>query len=146
MFLQDKKTTWEDVDMAYDWSMDKMLEIVLEEPDDFLKIKETLTRIGIASKKESTLIQSCHLLHKKGKYYIVHFKEMFYLDGKETNLSVPDIKRRNLVASLLKEWGLMKIVNPSMIEMKSSLNTIRIVSHKDKTNWNLVSKYTIGSR
>lgn len=138
-------------DMLYDWDSSKMLEVTLEKPDDFLKVKETLTRIGIASKKVSanglyTLTQSCHLLHKKGKYYIVHFKELFQLDGRESDLTISDVERRNLVASLLVEWGLVKLPHGSSITMKAPMSAVRIVPHKEKGNWNLVAKYTIGSR
>ena len=138
-------------DMLYDWDSSKMLEVTLEKPDDFLKVKETLTRIGIASKKASanglyTLTQSCHLLHKKGKYYIVHFKELFQLDGRESDLTISDVERRNLVASLLVEWGLVKLPQGSSITMKAPMSAVRIVPHKEKENWNLVAKYTIGSR
>lgn len=134
------------VDLLYDWNHNKMLEVELSVPDDFLLVRETLTRIGIASKKNNALIQSCHLLHKRGKYYIVHFKELFLLDGGESNLTVSDISRRNLIASLLEDWGLIKIVNHDMINMVSPLSAIKIISHKEKNDWQLIEKYTIGNK
>ncbi len=125
--------------------LSKMIEIDLKNEDDFLKIKETLTRIGIASTKNKTLFQSCHILHKRGKYYIVHFKELFALDGKYTDLSEMDIARRNKIISLLEEWGLLSIKNPEQIgNLKSSISQIRILSHKEKTDWQLVPKYNLG--
>lgn len=127
--------------------VDTFLEIELKNPDDFNKIRETLTRIGYASRVEKTLYQSCHILHKKGKYYIVHFKELFLLDGKTADFSENDLDRRNTIASLLEEWGLLKIKSKSMIEgtdQKQAMNQIKIVSFKDKPNWKLVPKYTIG--
>ena len=128
------------------WDPSKMLEISLEEPDDFLKIKETLTRIGISSKKEhNTLFQSCHILHKQGMYFIVHFKELFMLDGKPSNLTYDDVCRRNSIATLLSDWGLLNIVNPNQAKDKATLRHIKIISHKDKREWNLESKYSIGN-
>lgn len=128
------------------WDPSKMLEISIEEPDDFLKIKETLTRIGISSKKEhNTLFQSCHILHKQGRYFIVHFKELFLLDGKPSNLSVDDVSRRNSITTLLSDWGLLNIVNPDQAENKASLRHIKIISHRDKSEWNLETKYSIGN-
>jgi hypothetical protein len=128
------------------WDPSKMLEISLEEPDDFLKIKETLTRIGISSKKEyNTLFQSCHILHKQGMYFIVHFKELFLLDGKPSNLTHDDVCRRNSIATLLSDWGLLNIVNPNQAKDKATLRHIKIISHKDKREWNLESKYSIGN-
>jgi len=133
------------MDIFYDWTYTSMLEVTLPDPDAFLKVCETLTRIGIASKKDNTLYQSCHILHKQGKYFIVHFKELFALDGKESNITNNDIERRNAIASLLGDWGLLTIVNPAQAENKASLSQIKIVSYKDKKNWTLTSKYTIGS-
>lgn len=138
-------------DMLYEWEPGKMLEVVLVKPDDFLKIRETLTRIGISSKKPDTsgkytLIQSCHLLHKKGKYYIVHFKELFQLDGRESDLTISDVERRNLIASLLVEWGLAKLAENNSITMKAHMSSVRIVPYKEKSKWNLVSKYSIGNK
>jgi len=128
------------------WDPSKMLEISLEEPDDFLKIKETLTRIGISSKKEhNTLFQSCHILHKQGMYFIVHFKELFMLDGKPSNLTYDDVCRRNSITTLLSDWGLLNIVNPDQAKDKTTLRHIKIISHRDKREWNLESKYSIGN-
>lgn len=127
--------------------VNSFIEVSLKEDTDFLRIKETLTRIGIASKKDKTLWQSCHILHKRGKFYIVHFKELFALDGKETNYSEEDRARRNTIAHLLEEWGLLKIVNPEVCaEPKAPLSQIKIITFKDKENWNLESKYSIGKR
>jgi len=134
------------MDIFYDWNYDSMLEVNLPDPDAFLKVCETLTRIGIASKKDNTLYQSCHILHKQGKYFIVHFKELFCLDGKESNITINDIERRNAIASLLQDWELLTIVNPAQADNKASLSQIKIASYKDKKNWNLESKYTIGGR
>lgn len=120
----------------------QMLEVTLKEPDDFLKVRETLSRIGVASRKEKKLYQSCHILHKQGKYYIVHFKELFALDGKETNISENDIGRRNRISSLLKDWGLIDIVGST--EPMSPLSQIKIISFKDKSDWTLETKYNIG--
>lgn len=130
----------------YDWTPDSMLEVTLPEPDNFLKIKETLTRIGIASRKEHKLYQSCHILHKQGRYYIVHFKELFALDDKETNLTVNDIERRNTVAVLLQDWGLLKIVSMADAEPQASLSQIKVLSFKEKDEWELVPKYNIGKK
>ena len=127
--------------------VNSFIEVSLKEDTDFLRVKETLTRIGIASKKDKTLWQSCHILHKRGKFYIVHFKELFALDGKETNYSDEDKARRNTIAHLLEEWGLLKIVNPAVCaEPKAPLSQIKIITFKDKENWNLESKYSIGKR
>jgi alanine racemase len=127
------------------WTPELLLEINLNSPDDFLKIKETLTRIGIESKKEvQTLYQSCHILHKKGKYYITHFKEMLELDGKLTNLSNEDIARRNTIGILLSDWGLLEIVNLNKTKPRTSLKNIKILAFSKKDNWNLRSKYSIG--
>jgi hypothetical protein len=131
----------------YDWTPDRMLEISLAEPDDFLKVKETLSRIGVASKREERkLFQSCHILHKQGRYYICHFKELFMLDGKASTLSPEDISRRNTIAILLHDWGLCLIVNRSIIENHiSNLKSIKIVPYKEKSQWTLEAKYKIGS-
>ncbi len=130
----------------YDWTPDSMLEVTLAEPDNFLKVRETLTRIGIASKKDNTLYQSCHILHKQGRYFIVHFKELFALDGKDSNITSGDIERRNAIAGLLQDWDLLKIVNTSKAEQKASLSQIKVVSFKEKNDWNLVAKYNIGKK
>jgi hypothetical protein len=125
-----------------------LIEVTLGEKDDFLKVRETLTRIGVASKKDRILYQSCHILHKQGKYYIVHFKELFALDGKPTDLSENDLSRRNAIAQLLEEWGLVKIVNRKQVENPPPiyLSQIKILSHKDKDDWDLVPKYNIGKK
>jgi len=128
------------------WSQDLMLEVALREPDDFLKVRETLTRIGVASRKERKLYQSCHILHKKGKYYIVHFKELFALDGKHTNISENDVQRRNRISKLLSDWGLVEIVNPLEEGELAPLNQIKVLSYKDKGEWSLESKYNIGKK
>jgi hypothetical protein len=130
----------------YDWTADSMLEITLPEPDNFLKVRETLTRIGVASRKDKTLYQSCHILHKQGRYFIVHFKELFALDGKESNLTIGDIERRNTIANLLSDWGLLKIVNPAKAEQRVSLSQIKVVTFKEKDEWSLVAKYNIGKK
>jgi hypothetical protein len=128
------------------WTPADMLEISLDEPDDFLKIKETLTRIGVSSKKEhNTLYQSCHILHKQGRYFIVHFKELFMLDGKPSNFTLDDVSRRNSITTLLSDWGLLTIVDPSKAEEKTTLRHIKIISHRDKRDWHLESKYSIGN-
>ncbi len=134
------------LDVLYDWSPDKMVEVTLAKPDDFLKVKETLTRIGIPSKKDNTLFQSCHLLHKRGKYYLVHFKEMFIVDGRESDFTVNDVERRNLIANLLDEWGLVSVVNKKLINMQAPMSAVRIIPHKEKKNWTLVQKYQLGSK
>ena len=126
---------------SINWSQEKMLEVSLKEPDDFLKIRETLSRIGVASRKERKLYQSCHILHKQGRYYIVHFKELFALDGKETNLSENDIARRNTIANLLRDWGLVEVVGNS--ELIAPLSQIKIISFKEKDEWILETKYNI---
>ena len=125
------------------WTQDHMLEVVLKEPDDFLKIRETLSRIGVASRKEKKLYQSCHILHKQGKYYIVHFKELFALDGKNTNLSENDIARRNRISTLLADWGLVEITGKT--EPIAPLSQIKIISFKEKSEWILETKYNIGA-
>jgi len=129
------------------FNLNQLVEVSLKNPEDFLKIKETLSRIGLASKKENTLYQSCHILHKQGKYYIVHFKELFLLDGKDSTLAEGDIARRNKIVTLLEEWELLDIVDPDKIEdLQSPLNQIKIIPFKEKSNWNLVTKYTIGNK
>jgi len=129
-----------------EWTPSDMLEVLLNEPDDFLKVKETLTRIGVASKKDhNTLFQSCHILHKQGRYFIVHFKELFMLDGKPSNFTEDDIGRRNTITTLLSDWGLLTIVDEFQAEAKTSLRQIKIISHRDKNEWNLESKYSIGN-
>lgn len=127
------------------WSIGDMIEIRLKEDDDFLKVKETLTRIGIASRREKKLFQSCHILHKQGKYYIVHFKELFALDGKPTNLSHSDIERRNTVVNLLNEWSLVEIVNPEKAQPTTSIRQMKILPFSEKAEWDLQAKYTIGN-
>ena len=129
-----------------EWAQDKMLEVVLNEPDDFLKVRETLTRIGVASRKEKKLYQSCHILHKQGKYYIVHFKELFALDGKHANLTINDVQRRNRIARLLSDWGLISIVKESSVEDIAPLNQFKVLSYKDKGDWILEQKYNIGKK
>lgn len=133
-------------DTIIKWTPDDMLEVLLSEPDDFLKIKETLTRIGVSSKREyNTLYQSCHILHKQGRYFIVHFKELFMLDGKPSNFTQDDLNRRNTITTLLSDWGLLNIVDESKAEDKTSLRSIKIISHRDKSEWKLESKYSIGN-
>ncbi len=125
--------------------LNDMIEVQLCKEDDFLKIRETLTRIGVASKKDKTLYQSCHILHKKNRYYITHFKELFSLDGKSTDISENDLARRNTIITLLEEWGLLKIVNPEKIgNLKVNISQIKIIPHKEKNDWQLVAKYNIG--
>jgi hypothetical protein len=128
------------------WSQDQMVEVVLNEPDDFLKVRETLTRIGVASRKEKKIYQSCHILHKQGRYYIVHFKELFALDGKHANLTVNDIQRRNRIINLISDWGLVTIVKPDSVTDVAPLNQIKVLSYKDKDDWTLESKYNIGKK
>jgi len=128
------------------WTPAMMLEITLNEPDDFLKVRETLTRIGVASRKSSNkLYQSCHILHKQGRYFIVHFKELFLLDGKPSNLNVNDLQRRNTIATLLSDWGLVTIVNSDQAKDKAALRQIKIIPYRDKANWELLPKYNIGN-
>ena len=136
------------VEPTVDWSQDQMLEVVLNEPDDFLKVRETLTRIGVASRKEKKIYQSCHILHKQGKYYIVHFKELFALDGKNTNLSLNDIQRRNRIVQLLLDWGLVTTnsISKDKIADLAPLNQIKVLSFKEKNEWTLESKYNIGRK
>mgnify|MGYP002642294703 FL=1 len=127
-----------------EWHPERMLEVKLKEPDDFLKVRETLSRIGVASRKEKKLYQSCHILHKQGRYYIVHFKELFALDGKDTNLNENDISRRNSIASLLGDWGLIEIIGN--VEPKAPLSQIKVIAFKDKGEWELETKYNIGKK
>ncbi len=126
------------------WSQNDMLEVGLKEPDDFLKVRETLSRIGVASRKEKKLYQSCHILHKQGKYYIVHFKELFALDGKNTNLSENDIARRNTIVNLLDDWGLVEVLGKT--EPAAPLSQIKVISYKEKSDWTLETKYNIGKK
>lgn len=128
-------------------NLNELIEVKLSEPDDFLKIRETLSRIGVASRKDKTLYQSCHILHKQGKYYIVHFKELFLLDGKRSDYSEEDRARRNTIANLLSEWGLLTLVDAKKSEIPiAPLNQIKIISHKEKAEWSLITKYTIGKK
>ena len=128
------------------WTQDQMVEVILNEPDDFLNVRETLTRIGVASRKEKKIYQSCHILHKQGKYYLVHFKELFALDGKHANLTVNDVQRRNRIIQLLADWGLIEIVKPEKITDIAPLNQIKVLSYKDKGDWILEQKYNIGKK
>ena len=134
------------VEPQVNWSQDQMIEVKLNEPDDFLKVRETLTRIGVASRKEKKLYQSCHILHKQGKYYIVHFKELFALDGKYANLTVNDVQRRNRIARLLSDWGLISVVKEDSIQDIAPLNQIKVLPYKDKHEWTLEQKYNIGKK
>ena len=134
------------VEPEVNWSQDQMVEVVLNEPDDFLKVRETLTRIGVASRKEKKIYQSCHILHKQGRYYIVHFKELFALDGKHANLTVNDVQRRNRIINLLSDWGLITITKPDSVTDVAPLNQIKVLSYKDKGDWILESKYNIGKK
>jgi len=127
------------------WTPAMMLEVTLNEPDDFLKIRETLTRIGVASRKDNKLYQSCHVLHKQGRYFIVHFKELFLLDGKPSNLTENDIQRRNTVATLLSDWGLLSISDPEAAKDVAPLRQIKVIAYKDKDEWELCPKYNIGN-
>jgi len=128
------------------WTPSDMLEITLNEPDDFLKVRETLTRIGVSSRKEKKLFQSCHILHKQGRYFIVSFKELFLLDGKKANLEESDLARRNTITTLLSDWGLVNIVDNTKCKDKAPLRTIKVVSYREKSEWELCQKYNIGSR
>ena len=130
----------------YLWSPEKMVEVSLGEPDDFLKVRETLTRIGVASRKEKKLYQSCHILHKQGKYFIVHFKELFALDGKKANLSINDVQRRNRIIQLLSDWGLVSLRDVNLISEIAPLNQIKVISYKEKGSWILETKYNIGKK
>ena len=128
------------------WSSDQMVEISLNEPDDFLKVRETLTRIGVASRKEKKIDQSCHILHKQGRYFLVHFKELFALDGKHANLTSNDVQRRNRIAQLLSDWGLVEVLNTDQIKDIAPLNQIKVLAYRDKGDWILETKYNIGSK
>ena len=128
------------------WTSDSMIEVGLKEPDDFLKVRETLTRIGVASRKEKKLYQSCHILHKQGKYYIVHFKELFALDGKKANLSLNDVQRRNRIVQLLGDWGLVSINSKESIADVAPLSQIKVLAYREKGDWTLESKYNIGKK
>ena len=132
-------------DLIANWNPSMMLEITLNEPDDFLKVRETLTRIGVASRKDNKLYQSCHILHKQGRYFIVHFKELFLLDAKPSNLCENDIERRNTIAVLLSDWGLLNIVSPSSATNVAPLRQIKVLSHSEKNEWELCPKYNIGN-
>ena len=134
------------IEPTVDWSSEKMVEVSLSEPDDFLKVRETLTRIGVASRKEKKLYQSCHILHKQGRYFIVHFKELFALDGKRANLTINDVQRRNRISQLLADWGLISILNVDQIADIAPLNQIKVLSYKDKGDWILETKYNIGRK
>ena len=131
---------------SFTWSPEMMLEVTLNQPDDFLKIRETLSRIGVASRKDKTLFQSCHILHKQGKYYIVHFKELFALDGKKATLIENDVQRRNTIAVLLQDWNLLTIVKADEAKNKAPLSQIKIIAFKEKNEWNLQAKYNIGKK
>ena len=133
-------------EMEVSWTKNDMVEVTLRQPDDFLKVRETLTRIGVASRKERKLYQSCHILHKKGQYYIVHFKELFALDGKRTNLSQNDVQRRNRIVQLLCDWGLVEVPKKDTINDTAPLSQINIISYKEKGDWDLESKYNIGKK
>ena len=134
------------IEPQVNWSQDKMIEVKLNEPDDFLKVRETLTRIGVASRKEKKLYQSCHILHKQGKYFIVHFKELFALDGKFANLTINDVQRRNRITRLLSDWGLISILKEELIQDIAPLNQIKVLPYKDKNEWKLEQKYNIGKK
>ena len=133
-------------DETISWSPSDMLEVTIKQPDDFLKVRETLTRIGVASRKDKTLFQSCHILHKQGKYYITHFKELFALDGKNSTLSENDIQRRNTITLLLQDWNLVEVVNASLTENKAPLSQIKVLPFKEKNEWTLSAKYNIGKK
>ena len=128
------------------WSADQMIEVTLNEPDDFLKVRETLTRIGVASRKEKKIYQSCHILHKQGRYFNVHFKELFALDGKHANLTVNDVQRRNRIIQLLSDWGLITVLNPDSVTDVAPLNQIKVLAYKEKGEWILETKYNIGKK
>ena len=134
------------VEPEVNWSQDQMVEVLLNEPDDFLKVRETLTRIGVASRKEKKLYQRCHILHKQGKYYIVHFKELFALDGKHANLTSNDVQRRNRITRLLADWGLISVVKDESVTDIAPLNQIKVLAYKDKGDWALETKYNIGKK
>ena len=131
---------------SVNWSPEDMLEVTIKQPDDFLKVRETLTRIGVASRKDKTLFQSCHILHKQGKYFIVHFKELFALDGKFANLTINDVQRRNRITRLLSDWGLISILKEESIQDIAPLNQIKVLPYKDKNEWKLEQKYNIGKK
>jgi len=133
-------------ELKVNWNSDMMIEVSLSEPDDFLKVRETLTRIGVASRKEKKLYQSCHILHKQGRYYIVHFKELFALDGKHANLTVNDIQRRNRIIKLISDWGLVNVINPELVTDIAPLNQIKVLAYKEKNDWVLEQKYSIGKK
>lgn len=133
-------------DVLYNWTTKSLLEVELPEPDSFLKIKETLTRIGVASKKDKKLYQSAHILHKQGKYYIVHFKELFLLDNKDSNITVNDIDRRNAIAILLEDWDLLKVINKPKNNTSSMISQIKVIPFSEKDEWDLVAKYAIGQK
>ena len=137
-------TTSTDIEVT--WEPADMVEVTLSEPDDFLKVRETLTRIGVASRKEKKLYQSCHILHKQGRYYIVHFKELFALDGKRANLTLNDVQRRNRITQLLVDWELVTVVKPEAIQEVSPLNQIKVIAYKEKSEWTLEAKYNIGKK
>ena len=132
--------------MTFEWNASDMIEVKLAQPDDFLKVRETLTRIGVASRSEKKLYQSCHILHKQGRYYIVSFKELFLLDGKRSDFSENDMQRRNRITKLLSDWGLVELIVPEMIENLCSMSQIKIIPHKEKAEWELIPKYQIGSK
>ena len=134
------------VETVVQWKQSDMIEVLLKEPDDFLKVRETLTRIGVASRKERKIYQSCHILHKQGKYYIVHFKELFALDGKSANITLNDVQRRNRIAQFLSDWGLVRLVDDSQVKELAPLNQIKVISFKEKGEWTLESKYNIGKK
>ena len=133
-------------EIEFDWKQTDMVEVSLNEPDDFLKVRETLTRIGVASRKEKKIYQSCHILHKQGRYYIVHFKELFALDGKKANLSLNDVQRRNRIVQLLSDWGLVSMVTKEVIADVAPLSQIKVLAYKEKGDWTLESKYNIGKK
>jgi len=132
--------------MTFEWNASDMVEVRLAQPDDFLKVRETLTRIGVASRSEKKLYQSCHILHKQGRYYIVSFKELFLLDGKRSDFSENDMQRRNRITKLLSDWGLVEVLNSDEIENLCSMSQIKIIPHKEKAEWELIPKYQIGSK
>ena len=132
--------------MTFEWNASDMIEVKLAQPDDFLKVRETLTRIGVASRSEKKLYQSCHILHKQGRYYIVSFKELFLLDGKRSDFSENDMQRRNRITKLLSDWGLVEVLSPDTIENLCSMSQIKIIPHKEKADWELIPKYQIGSK
>ena len=136
----------EEKNSIIEWTPSSMLEVTLNEPDDFLKVRETLTRIGVASRKENKLFQSCHILHKQGRYFIVHFKELFLLDGKKSNLEENDVARRNTIAQLMSDWGLITIENTKQLEQLAPMRQIKIIPFKEKDKWELCPKYNIGNK